>query len=70
MKITDQNLIATKSVLLERERASEEVMEKAIEVALLNERNAHLKSRLRIESKAHFDKQLTNNNLNYLYDIF
>jgi hypothetical protein len=64
------NLIATKSVLLERERASEEVMERAIEVALLNERNAQLKSRLRFESKARFDKHLTNNNFNDLYDIF
>jgi len=64
------NLIATKSVLLERERASEEVMQRAIEVALLNERNAQLKSRLRLESKAHFDRHLINNNLNDLYDIF
>ena len=64
------NLIASKSVLLERERASDEVMERAIEVALLNERNAQLKSRLRGESKAHFDKKLANSNLNYLYDIF
>ena len=63
------NLIATKSVLLERERASEEVMEQAIQVAILNERNAHLKSRLRTESKEHFDRKLTNNNFNYLYDI-
>ena len=64
------NLIATKSVLLERERASEEVMERAIEVALLNERNTILKSRLRNEKKACFDKQLTNDNLSYLNDIF
>ena len=64
------NLIAAKSVLLERERASEEIMEKSIEVAVLKERNAHLKSRLQVESKAHFDKQLTYNNLNDLYDIF
>ena len=64
------NLIATKSILLERERASEEVMEKAIEVALLNERNAQLRARLRVESKAHFDKQVISNNFNYLYDVF
>ena len=48
---------------------SEELMEKAIEVALLNERNTLLKSRLRVEKKARFDKQLTIDNLSYLYDI-
>ncbi len=64
------NLIATNSVLLERDRLSEELLDRAVEVALLKEKNDQLTKRLKYSNKENFDSRLANNNFRCLYEMF